>query len=138
MADRITREQRSRNMAAVHSRGNATTELALVKIFRKAKITGWRRYKKVADVRPDFIFLKPQVAVFVHGCFWHGCRWHGEIPASNRKFWREKININKNRDCIVNRKLKHAGWKILRIWEHEIKRKPEVVVVKIKKALFLR
>ncbi len=133
MADRISTEQRSRNMAAVRSRGNITTELALVKIFRKTKITGWRRHQKIFGIRPDFVFSKQRIAVFVHGCFWHGCRWHGEIPVSNRKFWREKINMNKNRDRIVNRELKHTGWKVLRFWEHELKKKPKAITTKIKK-----
>ena len=135
MADRISTEQRSRNMAAVRSRGNVTTELALVRIFRKEKITGWRRHERIFGIRPDFVFLKQRVAVFVHGCFWHGCRLHGEIPASNRKFWREKINTNKNRDRIVNRKLRRIGWKVLRVWEHEIKKKSEAVTAKIRKVL---
>jgi len=135
MTDKISTEQRSRNMAAVRSHGNITTELALVKIFRKARITGWRRHQKISGICTDFIFLKQRVIVFVHGCFWHGCRWHGEIPKSNQKFWREKISRNRKRDRIVNWKLKHMGWKVLCFWEHEIENNPQAINVKIKKFL---
>ena len=135
MTDRISREQRSRNMVAVRSSGNVTTELALIKLFKKAGIRGWQRRQKVSGIHPDFIFIKKRIAVFVHGCFWHGCGWHGEIPASNRKFWSNKINENKKRDRYVVRKLKVVGWKIVCFWEHEIEKKPKIVIAKIKKSL---
>ena len=122
-------------MSAVRSRGNISTELALVKIFRKEKITGWKRNKKIVGIRPDFVFLKPMVAVFVHGCFWHGCRWHGEIPTSNRKFWQKKINTNKTRDHVARRKLRGAGWKVLYLWEHELKGDYSIVLSKIRKVI---
>jgi len=122
-------------MSAVRSRGNASTELALVKIFRKEKINGWNRHKKIVGIRPDFVFLKPRVAVFVHGCFWHGCRWHGEIPVSNRKFWQKKIDANKIRDLAVRKKLKGAGWKVLYLWEHEIKGDCGVILDKIQRVV---
>lgn len=122
-------------MAAVRSNGNATTELALIKLFRKARIRGWRRHQKISGIHPDFVFTKKGIAVFVHGCFWHGCRWHGEIPISNRKFWNNKISRNKKRDLDITRKLKNTGWKILCIWEHEIKMNPKIVIAKTKKLL---
>lgn len=135
MVDRISREKRSRNMAAVRSSGNVTTELALIKLFRKAGIKGWRRHQKISGIRPDFVFMKKRIAVFVHGCFWHGCRWHGDIPVSNRKFWNNKISGNKKRDLHITRKLRDIGWKGLRIWEHEIKMNPKIVIAKTKKSL---
>ncbi|MDP2638769.1 MAG: very short patch repair endonuclease [Candidatus Azambacteria bacterium] len=122
-------------MAAVHSSGNATTELALIKLFKKAGIKGWRRHKKISGIHPDFVFTKKRIAVFVHGCFWHGCRWHGDIPVSNRKFWNNKINGNKKRDLYITRKLMDISWKGLRIWEHEIKINPGNVIMKTKKSL---
>ncbi len=135
MTDRISKEKRSRNMAAVRSRGNLSTELALIKIFRKEKITGWKRNKKIVGICPDFVFYKAKVAVFVHGCFWHGCRWHGEIPESNKEFWRKKITINKQRDFIVKKKLKKAGWRVLYLWEHELKRDYSSIFAKITKII---
>lgn len=131
MADRISRKQRSRNMAAVRSKGNTTTELALIKIFRRYKISGWKRNQRVFG-RPDFIFNKEKIALFIDGCFWHGCRWHGSLPESNRKFWREKIYINKKRDQLVNRKLRNIGWIVFRIWEHEINKDSASFIMKIR------
>ena len=122
-------------MAAIHSSGNVTTELNLVRFFRKEGISHWRRHQKIFNVRPDFIFPKQRVVIFVHGCFWHGCKLHRSIPKTNVKFWREKINGNKKRDIAVLRKIKHFGWKPLIVWEHGIKKYPEDVIKKIKKAL---
>jgi DNA mismatch endonuclease (patch repair protein) len=133
MTDRVSKEQRSKNMAAVRSSGNITTELALIKIFKKYGIKGWLRNQKILGIHPDFIFKRQRVAVFSHGCFWHGCKLHGEIPISNKKFWREKIRKNINRDERSAKKLKGAGWKVLCFWEHEIKKKPDSVARKVKK-----
>ena len=69
-------------------------------------------------VRPDFVFRKERVVLFVDGCFWHGCPIHGTRPKDNRAFWRKKITANQTRDRRVHRALRTAGWKVLRIWEH--------------------
>jgi len=70
--------------------------------------------------RPDFVFPAAHVAVFVDGCFWHGCPAHGQIPASNRRFWKEKINRNIARDIRITRKLRRLGWHVFRVWEHNL------------------
>jgi DNA mismatch endonuclease (patch repair protein) len=64
-----------------------------------------------------------RVAVFVDGCFWHGCPAHFNKPRNNAAFWRRKIVGNRARDRLVNRTLRRMGWKVLRIWEHELGRK---------------
>ncbi len=79
--------------------------------------------------RPDFAFPARRVAVFVYGCFWHGCPRHGTLPKSNARFWREKIARNRERDREVNRELRRRGWRVLRIWEHELRRTTEAWVV---------
>lgn len=61
--------------------------------------------------------------MFVDGCFWHGCPRHGTKPKTNAAFWRKKIQRNQARDKEVNRLLRKLGWKVLRIWEHELTRK---------------
>lgn len=76
-------------------------------------------------VRPDFVFPKLRLAVFVDGCFWHGCPLHATRPKQNAKFWREKIARNQARDCLVTRRLRALGWRVLRLWEHELTRKHE-------------
>jgi DNA mismatch endonuclease (patch repair protein) len=70
-------------------------------------------------VRPDIVFPKLRLAVFVDGCFWHGCRVHRSIPASNSEFWTAKIEATRRRDISQTEWLEAAGWTVLRIWEHE-------------------
>jgi DNA mismatch endonuclease (patch repair protein) len=119
MADVFSKSKRSEVMSRIRSRGNQATELALAKLFRRHKITGWRRNQKVFG-KPDFIFPKHKLAVFVDGCFWHGCPKHGTQPKGNAAFWRKKISRNQIRDRLVTRTLRKAGWRVLRIWEHEL------------------
>jgi len=69
--------------------------------------------------RVDIAFLSARVAVFVDGCFWHGCPEHATWPASNADFWRQKIETNRRRDADTNAKLERAGWRVVRVWEHE-------------------
>ncbi len=77
------------------------------------------------SVRPDFVFKRARLAVFVDGCFWHGCPKHGTQPKGNAAFWLKKISGNQARDLLVNRALRRAGWRVLRIWEHDLARKKE-------------
>ena len=133
MPDIFTKSKRSEVMSRIRGCGNKETELALILVFRANRITGWRRYQPVF-VKPDFVFPQWKLAVFVDGCFWHGCPKHGTRPKSNRKFWDEKIARNRQRDREVNRKLRKHGWRILRIWEHAL-RKPAQVVRRVARAL---
>jgi DNA mismatch endonuclease (patch repair protein) len=73
----------------------------------------------LARVRPDIVFPRRKLALFVDGCFWHGCPQHGELPASNREFWSDKLERNRRRDAAQTRALEAAGWTVLRAWEHE-------------------
>ncbi len=73
-------------------------------------------------VRPDFVFPRLKLAVFVDGCFWHACPRHYRMPAGNRAFWRAKLARNQARDRLVTRTLRKAGWRVLRIWEHDLHR----------------
>src|SRR5262245_15459150 len=113
MADLFSRNHRSQIMASVRSSGNASTELRLASIFRKHQISGWRRKSRLFG-RPDFVFLRLKVAVFVDGCFWHGCMKHGVIPTTNSVFWKAKIVRNQRRDRLVNRVLTSEGWTVVR------------------------
>ncbi|MEI6493289.1 MAG: very short patch repair endonuclease [Verrucomicrobiota bacterium] len=118
--DVFTKSKRSEVMSRIRSRGNKATELELAKIFRANGITGWRRNQPVFG-RPDFVFRKQRLAVFVDGCYWHGCPEHATKPRTNAAFWRRKFAANKARDRLVNRTLRKAGWRVLRIWEHELR-----------------
>lgn len=99
------------------------------------------RYKKHASKlpgTPDIAFSKNKLVVFLDSCFWHGCRWHGSKPSTNVKYWRDKISVNKKRDKNVNLEYKTMGWKVLRYWEHQIKRNKQEIVSQIEKALQIR
>ncbi|MEZ5387421.1 MAG: very short patch repair endonuclease [Prosthecobacter sp.] len=133
MPDVFTKSKRSEVMSRIRSRGNQATELALVKLMRAEGITGWRRQWPLHG-KPDFVFPKRRVAVFVDGCFWHGCPKHGTWPKQNGRFWREKIERNRARDREVTRTLRGKGWKVLRIWEHALK-KPGPALARLRRAV---
>jgi DNA mismatch endonuclease (patch repair protein) len=120
MSDWLTREQRSRNMSSIRSKGNATTELAFIKAMRVGKISGWRRHPKLPG-RPDFVFRSQKLAVFIDGCFWHGCPRCYRLPDDNRSYWQAKINGNRQRDRLRGRQLRNLGWRVIRFWEHSLK-----------------
>ncbi len=143
MPDVFTKAGRSEVMSRIRSRGNRGTEMALATLFRRHGITGWRRHvplplvvqsarfkvqgraapresRSTGRVKPDFVFPKLRLAVFVDGCFWHGCPRHATRPKGNAAFWRGKLAANKARDRLVSRALPRAGWRVLRAWEHEL------------------
>lgn len=122
MPDIFTKAKRSATMSRIRGSGNKDTELRLIQIFRPSGITGWRRGSKLQG-RPDFVFPKLKTAVFVDGCFWHGCPKHATWPKTRAAFWLAKITGNKARDRRVNRELRAKGWKVVRVWEHELRNK---------------
>ena len=121
MADVFSKKKRSEIMSAVKSK-DTKIELS----FRKTLWQKGYRYRKNSAKyfgKPDIVLKQYQTAIFLDSCFWHGCKKHGTLPATRRKFWTEKINRNKKRDKEVNRHYKKIGWHIIRIWEHDLKRK---------------
>jgi DNA mismatch endonuclease, patch repair protein len=139
MGDNFPGAKRSDLMSRIRSAGNKATELRLIQVFRTSGITGWRRGSKLPG-RPDFVFPKlppsprlrrtGKTALFVDGCFWHGCPRHFIKPKGNAAFWRKKIQTNRARDRKVNRTLRSMGWKVARVWEHELKRRDEPQLVR--------
>ena len=138
MPDVFTKAKRSEVMSRIGSRGNKVTEVVLAKLFRRHKITGWRRHIQIRDravaavydrrclraattgahraplqkqfrVRPDFVFPKLKFALFVDSYFWHGCPKHATQPKGNYAFWKNKFDNNKARDVLVTRVLRRAG-----------------------------
>lgn len=73
----------------------------------------------VTRARPDIVFPRERVAVFIDGCFWHRCPIHGTEPNANRQWWKEKLDANVARDRRHDYELAAAGWHVLRLWEHE-------------------
>jgi len=121
-------------MAAIRSSGNRDTELKLASLLKKYGITGWRRNQPVFG-KPDFIFRRQKVAVFVDGCFWHGCPKCYRRPRSNKKYWNGKVVRNKARDRHVNGNLSKLDWRVVRIWEHDLAKRGEACVLKIQAVL---
>src|SRR4051812_26150579 len=122
MSDIFTPAKRSAVMAAIRGRGNKDTELRLMALFREYRITGWRRAALIFG-KPDFVFRRERVAVFVDGCFWHGCPKpkHAPLPKSRAEWWAAKLDRNKQRDRLVTKTLRSEGWKVVRIWECDLK-----------------
>lgn len=121
--DKVTR---SRVMSRIKSTGTKSTEWKFRSLLMRAGIRDWKiGHHTGLPGSPDFIFHSVRVVVFVDGCFWHGCRYCRTIPRSNRAFWFAKIQKNRIRDKKVKRSLHALGWKVLRIWEHELKENSE-------------
>jgi len=123
MTDVFTKAQRSAIMARIRARGNESTEVRTVGILRAAKISGWRRHSKLFG-KPDFVFTKAKVALFVDGCFWHGCPKCKRLPKSSAvsaAFWHAKIRRNILRDERVSRELRKAGWRVVRARECQLR-----------------
>jgi len=119
--DRVTKEKRSRIMAAVHSK-NTGTELA-VRRFLWSHGIRYRVHAAYLPGRPDIVIPRRKLAVFVHGCFWHGhpgCS-RGRLPKSRIQYWKAKIEANKNRDHLIKEKLEDKGWRQLVIWECQLR-----------------
>lgn len=129
MTDVFSSAKRSEVMSRILGKGNKKTELAMVDLFKAKGIKGWRRNQPVFG-KPDFVFPKLKLAVFVDGCFWHVCPKHSTAPKNNPEFWAEKLKKNQARDRLVNRTLRSKGWVVLRIWEHELTRKNEDAAVR--------
>lgn len=121
MPDVFTPARRSAVMARIRGSGNQTTELRMAEMFRAHGITGWRRRQKLFG-KPDFVFRKERVAVFVDGCFWHGCPKpkHAPTPKSRAEWWAAKLQRNRERDLTVTRFLRKNGWRVLRVWECDL------------------
>jgi DNA mismatch endonuclease (patch repair protein) len=128
--DHVSKEVRSKIMAAIRSRGNTTTEQPLGKLLWAAGLRGYRKHWRVRG-KPDFAWPGRKIAVFVDGCFWHGCTKCKYLPRTNTAFWQNKIETNQARDRRVRRSLRIQGWRVLKFWEHEVKRTPDRVVSKI-------
>jgi len=140
MTDVFTFQKRSEVMSKIRGRGNKSTEMAMVAVLKRAHLTGWRRHVELRPwpapedgastatlksgrirVRPDFIFQRAKLALFVDGCFWHGCPLHSTKPKQNAVFWDSKLRANSTRDAQHTRALEAAGWTVLRVWEHELR-----------------
>lgn len=121
MADVMTPEQRSRCMAAI--KGKDTKPELIVRKYLFSRGLRFRLQVKTLPGKPDIVLPKYKTVIFVNGCFWHGhenCR-HYRLPKSNVEFWQEKISRNIERDRRTEAELTALGWRVIRIWECELK-----------------
>ena len=126
MTDVFSRKKRSWIMSRIRSK-NTSIDIMMRGMLSDARL----KFVMYPDLygKPDFQVGK-RVLVFCDGDFWHGYRY-AEKKRPAKKYWREKIKGNMRRDRKVSRKLRRDGWSVLRIWEHDIKRKPEKCMQKI-------
>jgi DNA mismatch endonuclease (patch repair protein) len=127
--------RRTKNMRAIRSRGNKTTEARFASLLKAHAIHGWRRQPRGIVGKPDFIMPRERVTVFVDGCFFHGCPQCGHIPRTNAAYWRAKIQRNKRRDRAISRALRALGYRVVRIWECRLRTRPTSCLDRIARAL---
>lgn len=123
MVDVMTREQRRRCMAAI--KGKNTKPEMLVRKFLFSKGLRYRVNNHKLPGSPDIVFKKYRTVVFIDGCFWHGhedCKYF-HIPKSNTDFWRQKVAANIARDYVNTVDLTLAGWRVVRVWECDVRTK---------------
>jgi DNA mismatch endonuclease (patch repair protein) len=133
MTDVLTKEQRAYNMSKIRGK-NTAPEIKLRKLLWSEGIRGYRIHFKLPG-KPDIVFSKKRVAIFIDGCFWHKCPVCFQEPETRKEFWMKKILSNIDRDVKVNIQLKEKGWTVIRIWEHEIKKNPSSVIETIREKL---
>jgi DNA mismatch endonuclease (patch repair protein) len=121
---------RSEQMKRVRSSDTAP-ELLLRSALRRHHLLGYRISHRIGRIRPDVVFLGRRVAVFIDGCFWHGCPLHYCSPQSNKPFWARKLADNTDRDRRQTKELEALGWKVTRIFEHEVLEDVDFVVQRI-------
>jgi len=124
---------KSEQMARVRNRDTAA-ELTL----RSALWHAGLRYRLSAPklcAKPDLVFPRQRIAVFVDGCFWHGCPQHYTLPKSRPEFWTAKLTDNVSRDRRQTASLRKEGWTVLRFWEHELRSSLHEVLATIRSSL---
>lgn len=108
---------RSELMKRVKSKDSAA-ELSLRSALHALGMR-FRLHRRIERSTPDIVFVSPRLAIFVDGCFWHGCPVHATFPKTNQAYWLPKLAENRARDVRTTSRLEAAGWKVLRIWEHD-------------------
>lgn len=129
MADIFSKEKRSSIMSKVRNK-DSKIEVE----FRKKLWNAGFRYRKNSTKyfgKPDLVLPKYKTVIFLDSCFWHGCKDHGSMPKINKKFWKEKIKRNIERDREVDTHYKKMGWSNFRIWEHDLKNNFENIISNI-------
>ncbi len=115
--DQISKKARSKIMQAIKSKDTKPELLLRKELFGR----GYRYNLHYGPHKIDIAFPSRKIAIFIDGCFWHQCHLHSHKPKSNKSYWGPKLKRNVERDKKNNQELKLLGWKVIRIWEHELK-----------------
>ncbi len=127
--DDLTPEDRRKNMRNIRSK-NTVPELLVMNELKRRKIYFAKHVDKIFG-KPDIVFRRKKIIVFVDSDFWHCNPKKFIMPATNIEYWEKKIQRNQDRDKLVNKTLKKDGWLVLRFWESEIKKDTKKIVNKI-------
>ena len=118
----MTADPAVRNVMRANRRRDTKPEIALRSALHRRGLR-FRNDASIATgeriVRADVAFARHRLAVFVDGCFWHGCPEHGTQPRTHSDYWRPKLERNRRRDIATNDLLQRAGWRAVRVWEHQ-------------------
>jgi DNA mismatch endonuclease (patch repair protein) len=128
VTDIMSKEKRSALMSRIKG-ADTSIELAVVNELRKRSVK-LKRYERSLPGRPDIVLPDTRMVIFIDGDFWHGwrfSRWSGKLSP----LWREKIERNRRRDQRNVRKLRRLGWKVMRVWEHQIERNLDRCILRI-------
>ena len=131
--DTVSKRTRSEIMSRVRSK-DSKIEIN----FRKNLWSAGFRYRKNSTKyfgKPDIVLKKYKTVIFIDSCFWHGCKKHCRVPSAHKIYWMKKITRNIARDKEVSKYYKKQGWKIIRVWEHKIKKNAAKSISRIEKAL---
>jgi DNA mismatch endonuclease (patch repair protein) len=113
-------------------RGKDTApEIKFRKLLWAEGIRGYRIHFNLPG-KPDIVFTKKKIVVFIDGCLWHKCPVCFQEPETRKEFWMKKIQSNVDRDIRNNQNLTADGWIVIRIWEHEIRKEPDRVLEKMR------
>lgn len=129
----LTRSELMRRVRKKHS----SAERALRSALHTAGLR-FRLHRRVESVAVDIAFPGTRVAVFVDGCFWHGCPKHATFPKTNKEYWLPKLAGNRERDRRQTTRIRDAGWRVFRVWEHECFPVADRLVRRIVKTCHLR
>ncbi|MEO9296952.1 very short patch repair endonuclease [Devosia alba] len=128
MTDRISQERRSWNMSRIRGK-NTTPEVQLRKLLHAAGYR-FRLHGRNLPGKPDIVLKKYKTAIFVHGCFWHrheGCAG-ATVPKTRTEFWTAKFQDTVQRDQRKQQELEKSGWRVITVWECDVRRRPDGVL----------
>lgn len=117
--DNLSKAQRRKNMQHIRSEGTVPERMIMSELRRRGIY--FAKHVKTIVGKPDIVFRRKRVIVFVDSDFWHGHPKRFVMPATNKEYWSNKIMKNKERDRVVTKELRSKGWKVIRLWEYDVR-----------------